>query len=188
MKKYVLSIILLIVGIISLNTNKVNENVVNLSQKQAGPTGVVSNLTIKNVQNTSDAITYTYNIKLDGLQGSYRYTLNGVESYMVLNAVGSSSIEVNSNQTLIIYDIPVNTTYTIEQNRPANYKTIVDNVETTMAQGTTVNGSTITFNNETTVVDSNPVTSDKINIVAIILFLAAATSIVLKNIKVKRYE
>ena len=111
---------------------------------------VPTNLTIKNEQNTDDSITYKYSIKVKNLAGAYRYTINNKESYMVFTANGEGTFELKSNESIIIYGLPVDSEYTIIQlNIPANYTTKVNQTEQSSYTGTLKEGESVTFNNST---------------------------------------
>ena len=151
--------------------------------------GNTADITIKNTQNDSGTNTYTYSIKLNGVSGLVYYTIDGTEHYEVFKATGTASITIEPNQTLVLRDIPLNTSYTIEQNKiGGSYKTLVNGSETTMAQGVTGSDTTISFDNVTTTVKSNPVTADSISTIALILLSTIITLAALKNTKIKRYE
>ena len=75
----------------------------------------LTSLTIKNEQNSDETITYKYIIKIPKISRTYRYKYNDKENYLVFTANGETTIELKSNETLIIYDIPVDAEYTIVQ-------------------------------------------------------------------------
>ncbi len=114
----------------------------------------LTSLTIKNEQNSDETITYKYTIKIPEISGAYRYKYNDKENYLVFTANGETTIELKSNETLIIYDIPIDAEYTIVQETSnENYTIKVGGTETKTYKGKTTDDNNVTFNNSTKVED-----------------------------------
>ncbi len=111
---------------------------------------VVTSIKIKNEQNSDEVITYKYSIKSPELAGAYRYVINDQEGYMVFTANGESSFELKSNESITIYDIPVDSDYTITQETVNDkYTTKVGDKESKTYTAKTTSDNNITFNNST---------------------------------------
>lgn len=158
------------------NTELVNEEVSKTS------------IEIINYQNDQQKEKYTYNITIRDVTGATRYSVDGVESYAVFSSNGEATITINSNQKIIIYDIPYNTYYSIEQASNSKYVTSVDNKNQNIIEGVTAQNNIVTFNNTNKVVSANPSTADYsiMYIVSAILSLIALI-VLIKTVKVKRF-
>lgn len=154
----------------------------------------VVSLSIVNTQNDKNKITYKYKLKINEVSGAFRYTYNNEEKYLLFSSTGESEITINSNESITIYDLPVGTTYTIEQisNSDSKYTIKVNNVIGTTTTGTLSKDTKITFENNVPVkentITTNPYTAD-IYTLGIILFLIATTIfIAIKHVKIRRFE
>ena len=118
---------------------------------------VLTTITIKNEQNTDKNIVYKYNIEIPEISGAYRYKYNNKEGYIVFTADGKTNFELNSNESIVIYDVPVDTEYTITQETTnEEYVTKVGQSETTTYKAKTTNDNNVTFNNSTKVEEQKP--------------------------------
>lgn len=167
------------------------DNVISAGTKEIE--SVVS-LSIINTQNDKNKITYRYKLKINEVSGAFRYTYNNEEKYLLFSATGESEITINSNESITIYDLPVGTTYTIEQisNSDSKYTIKANNVIGTTTTGTLSKDTKIKFENNVPVkentITSNPYTAD-IYTLGIILFLIATTIfIAIKHVKIRRFE
>ena len=172
---------------------------------------VLTTITIKNEQNTDKNIVYKYNIEIPEISGAYRYKYNNKEGYIVFTADGKTNFELNSNESIVIYDVPVDTEYTITQETTnEEYVTKVGQSETTTYKAKTTNDNNVTFNNSTKVEEQKPTQeqpnqeqpkkdnkANKKDIpntgeteirMAVLLLLAFLTIYCIRKIKVKRFE
>lgn len=160
---------------------------------------IYSQLIIKNFQNDDKNFLYTYKIKVDDVSGAYKYTKNDTEGYIVFSANGEAQFILNSNESLIIHELPNESTYTIEQTSTISkdYMTTVNDEKSTIATGNISQNNTVTFENKTIVKDieetpiedkKNPVTADYI-IISMILFVICLISLIaIKSIGIKKFE
>ena len=172
---------------------------------------VLTTITIKNEQNTDKNIVYKYNIEIPEISGAYRYKYNNKEGYIVFTADGKTNFELNSNESIVIYDVPVDTEYTITQETTnEEYVTKVGQSETTTYKAKTTNDNNVTFNNSTKVEEQKPTQeqpnqeqpkkdnkANKKDIpntgeteirMAVLLLLAFLIIYCVRKIKVKRFE
>ena len=154
-----------------------------------------TSLTIQNYQNDEEEITYTYTLKINDIEGAYRYKYNDKESYLVFSAKGESQITLKSNESLTIYDLPVNTNYLIEQINDVSdtYTTTTNNENKTSNEGTISYETIVTFDNKTILSkeepSENPFTSSKpITIFVIMCFISLVIYTIIHKIKITRFE
>lgn len=154
-----------------------------------------TSLTIQNYQNDEEEITYTYTLKINDIEGAYRYKYNDKESYLVFSAKGESQITLKSNESLTIYDLPVNTNYLIEQINDVSdtYTTTTNNENKTSNEGTISYETIVTFDNKTILSkeepSENPFTSSKpITIFVIMCFVSLVIYTIIHKIKITRFE
>lgn len=154
-----------------------------------------TSLTIQNYQNDEEEITYTYTLKINDIEGAYRYKYNDKESYLVFSAKGESQITLKSNESLTIYDLPVNTNYLIEQINDVSdtYTTTTNNENKTSNEGTISYETIVTFDNKTILSkeepSKNPFTSSKpITIFVIMCFISLVIYTIIHKIKITRFE
>lgn len=154
-----------------------------------------TSLTIQNYQNDEEEITYTYTLKINDIEGAYRYKYNDKESYLVFSAKGESQITIKSNESLTIYDLPVNTNYLIEQINDVSdtYTTTTNNENKTSNEGTISYETIVTFDNKTILSkeepSENPFTSSKpITIFVIMCFISLVIYTIIHKIKITRFE
>lgn len=154
-------------------------------------------LTITNYQNTDENIRYTYEITIENISGAYKTTTGNENKYLVFDAKGKATINLNSNQHITIEDLPSGSKYTIKQNSIDLYQTTVNNLNSNTYTATLTESNKIIFNNATTKenltkneIDSNPNTIDPIFILGITFIIAALASLTLiyKNKKTPRFE
>lgn len=184
-----LLVLIMILGItinINITSNNLTkkENIVHKIELAASKT---STITIKNIQNDNNEQRYTYTIKIDGVAGVIKYDINGKEDYMVFNAKGETTLEVKSNDTISIYDVPFNSNYTITQNSIDDYKTQVNNISTYKYSSTTNDTNIVEFKNTSTIVSNNPETSDNLIKYAIIATAILIFLYSLKQCKIKKF-
>lgn len=108
-------------------------------------------LEIRNYQNDNTSLEYKYKVKIEGISGAYKYKYKDKENYLVFTANGEAEIVLESNESIIIYDIPDNSSYEIEQITDVSnkYVTKIDNKENNKTTGTVSSTSLVEFNNET---------------------------------------
>lgn len=166
---------------------------------------ILAPLTLKNYQNDDEIIVYTYNIKIDEIQGAYRYTLydsgnNPVkESYLVFAANGEASIKLNSNESIIIYNLPTDVNYKIEQYATLGdrYTTKVANNITSSYEGVISLDNNVYFVNETTKKQSvniyeekedNPPTTDYHEKHILVFMVSLSLLLTVISVRVKRFD
>lgn len=154
-------------------------------------------LEIRNYQNDNKVIEYTYKIKIKDISGAYKYKYKDKESYMVFTANGESQFILDSNESIIIYDLPENVEYEIEQttNVSDNYTTKVDKEYKTIIKGNVTASSQVAFDNETKKPETkpehqekNPYTKDSYYFIVIIASFALILGMIGKNYKIKRFD
>lgn len=175
---------------------------------------ILTTITIKNEQNTDEEIEYKYSIKAEDLSGAYRYKYNNKEGYIVFTANGESTFNLKGNESIILYDIPIDTVYTITQETTkSEYITKVGQDEKNTYTSKTSTDNNITFNNakkheepvvkedkkeepkqETKKEDKKidkkdvPNTSSKEMTITLILLLSLLIIYFLRKAKIKRFE
>jgi len=174
------------VFLVNSKNSKVIENKVQ-KREYTDPNTTVGTLEIDNVQKDSTKNKYTYTIKITSLTGAIKYTLNGAENYKVFNARGEATFEINSNDKLVIYDVPVGVNYTITQKENDNYQTTVNNAKTNTTSGTTKASEIVTFTNTGKTAVTNPNTIDGIWIYGLFLIGIGLLIFALSKIKTQRY-
>jgi len=166
---------------------------------------ILAPLTLKNYQNDDNVIVYTYNIKINEIQGAYRYTHYDKDNspirdnFLVFAANGEASIKLNSNESIVIYNLPTDVAFRIEQYATLgdNYTTKVGDSEKATYEGVISLDNNVYFVNETTKKESvniyeekedNPTTADyhEKHILYLMISLSILLSIV--SVKVKRFE
>lgn len=154
-------------------------------------------LEIKNYQNDNKKIKYTYKIKINNISGAYKYKYKDKESYMVFTANGESQFTLDSNESIIIYDLPENAEYEVEQltNVSENYTTTIDEEYKTNTTGIITANKKVEFDNETIIKEikpeqqeKNPYTKDSYYFIVLIALFALMFTIVGKNYKYRRFE
>ena len=188
----ILIILALIAGVGAVavfNTAKVSDRITNsVNQREYyDPNTTVGTLEIDNVQKDNTKNKYTYTVKITSLSGAVKYTLNGSENYKVFNARGEATFEVNSNDKLIIYDVPVGVEYTVTQKDLEGYQTTVDSTTTNTTSGTTTAAEIITFTNKGATTNTNPNTVDSIWIYGVFLIGIGLLIFALSKVKTQRY-
>ncbi len=160
---------------------------------------IYSQLIIKNFQNDDKNFLYTYKIKVDDASGAYKYTKNNTEGYIVFSANGEAQFILNSNESLIIHELPNESAYTIEQTstNSKDYMTTINDETSTIAKGNISLDNTVTFENKTTIKEveenpiedkKNPVTADNIIKFIVLLLSLLVFTILLSKIKIRRFE
>lgn len=161
-----------------------------------------SPLIITNYQNDDEIVNYTYNLKIDGIFGAYKYKKNDKEGYIVFSANGEATIKLDSNESITIYDVPNEIEYFIEQvtNVSDKYTTKINDVTGTSGVGIVSLETHITIENNTIIeypkkdeekpiiVEKNPVTGDNFYYILIIFTTMIGMLFTLSKIKVKRFE
>ena len=178
------------------------------AQKNADTT--ITNLTIHNKQNNDEIANYTYEISIDNVTGAVLTIKNDEREYLVFDANSTTRFNLLSNESITFVDVPINTTYTITQTQKDGYKTYVGGTETNTITGTINSNGEVNFNNNVAHVEEqtkpeptpqpeakdpfeenkvkNPTTSDKGIIAMIICLVALFTLVLLKGMKLDRYE
>ena len=146
-------------------------------------------VTLKNSNIKIVILEYEYKIKIDGMVGKIKGKYKNNDQEIVFNENNEAIINIKSNEEFILYDIPVNTKYTIEQNLIHNYKTLSSGESTNIFNGTVKDENIVEFKNISSIVVTNPNTADS-NVIVFILcdILVFMAFIVLKKTKVQRYE
>lgn len=198
---YILVIILTIVLVVynqyiglSAEQNAVElDNLPNIEETQKN-TEVKYNLTIKNSQNDENDLIYSYKITIPTISGAYKYSKNNEESYLIFTANGAAELTLNSNDTLVLYDLPDGTNYKVEQITDVTdkYTTRIGEEQTTIIEGTISETNTIEFTNETIIqkepVKKNPFTSDNHYLVLFVCLYAIILVLIATKLKIKRFE
>lgn len=142
-----------------------------------------SNLIINNIQNSNEEITYTYNIHIDGVSGSTLIKIDDNSDYYIFDSLNNLLIEVLSNQTLTIENLPNNANYKISVEKIDGYNIKINNIETNEIKGTLEENTIInitSFTNKEIIVDDkkledvkvNPRTSDSIALLGLLCLFA----------------
>ena len=154
-------------------------------------------LEIKNYQNDTKKLEYSYRIKIDGISGAYKYRYKTKESYLVFTANGESTFTLESNESIIIYDLPERVQYEIEQITDVSktYTTKINNEFKTKVIGNVTATAEVAFDNETIkeeVVpeqkEENPYTKDSYYFVIIIAFFAILIGVMGRSYKFRRFD
>lgn len=104
--------------------------------------------TLTNKQSDNKNLEYTYEIKIDNLMGTQKYTkADGKTYYQVFTANGETTLTLNSNESITFTEIPINSNYTITQTTVDKYKTYIGEDEKNTISGVVTKDSTLTFNN-----------------------------------------
>lgn len=181
------------VGLSSKKTSVELNNSPTIEETQKN-TEVKYNLQIDNFQNDEQDIIYSYKITIPEISGAYKYSKNNEESYLIFAANGEAEITLNSNSSLIIYELPEGIKYKIEQITDVSekYTTKVDEKESAIVEGTISETNNIKFSNETIIseepVKKNPFTSDNHYLALFVFVYAIIITIIATRIKVKRFE
>ncbi len=163
-----------------------------------------TDLTIKNVQNTTDKIDYSYNIHIDDVKGAMAIKKGSDEEFLVFDYNGNAIITVTSNTDLVIKDVPKGANYNIEVEKISNYQIKINNLELTSYNGTIGTNSSITISSykegseESEIIISkgkkedpkkdNPSTSDHIAILGLIALFSLLFIYTITHKFVKRFE
>ena len=153
-------------------------------------------LEIRNYQNDNNSLKYTYKLKIEGVAGTYKYKYKDKEDYMVFTANGEAEIILESNESIIIYDMPDNSSYEIEQLNTASdkYVTKVDDRINNKVSGNVTSNSLVEFDNQTIKAieapgeeQENPYTKDKHYLIVLMATLAFMLIITAKALSIKRF-
>lgn len=123
--------------------------------------------TLTNKQSDNKNNEYTYEIKIDNLMGTQKYTkADGKTYYQVFTANGETTLTLKSNESITFTEIPINSNYTITQTTVDKYKTYIGEDEKNTISGVVTKDSTLTFNNvlstsSTPVTPTEPTTPEK---------------------------
>ena len=180
MKKKVIIVLLFVLSLLCVSGHKKGEIVVNNITKLDGNNTV--NLTIKNTQDGSEVLTYVYRIKLSNVMGTYFTSGDSIDS------TGSAKINLNSNESITIYDLPVNETFSVSQEKKDGYSLTVNNLNNSSIDGILSSNQMVEFKNSNSSVKTNPRTADNIHMIGIIFIGAIAGLAVLSMRKVRRFE
>ncbi len=160
---------------------------------------ILSQLELKNVQNDDKHIPYTYKLVIEGIAGAYKYSYNDQEKYLVFDAKGEAQILLNSNESIILYDLPNDASYTIEQtnNVKESYTTTANEENSTIVTGKISLTNKVVFENRTIIKPiedeseeekKNPVTVDNIPKFIILSIFLIVITYILSKIKIQRFE
>jgi hypothetical protein len=153
-----------------------------------GVDSVNSTFTITNKENDTYKTEYNYVLKINEISGTYKIKKNKEESYLIFDASGTAKFTLTANDVLIIYDIPVNSTYRLEQSTNKKYKTKIGDEVTNISEGTTFVDTNIVFNNiNVSSKQYTPDTKDEIKIILGILALSIATLFALSKLKITKF-
>ena len=166
------------------------------------PEAKTTNITITNKQDNNEIVNYSYQIKISGVSGSILTVKNNEREYLVFDARGNTTFNLLNNESITFVGVPVNETYTITQEVKNGYRTFSNGTESVTTSGTINNENIITFTNTSkgkaaaptpTPVEvesdvKNTVTSDKGMIAVVISLVALFTLILLKALRLDRYE
>ncbi len=153
-----------------------------------GVDSVNSTFTITNKENDTYKTEYNYVLKINEISGTYKIKKNKEESYLIFDASGTAKFTLTANDVLIIYDIPVNSTYRLEQSTNKKYKTKIGDEVTNISEGTTFVETNIVFNNiNVSSKQYTPDTKDEIKIILGILALSIATLFALSKLKITKF-
>ncbi len=166
---------------------------------------ILAPLTLRNYQNDDKNIVYTYEIKINEVQGAYYYIQydkdnNQVkDGYLIFAANGEVTVKLNSNEKIVIENLPTDVNFRIEQYATLGdkYTTKVGNKEVAYDEGTMRLDNNISFSNETvrkeTVniyekKENNPTTADNHEKHILYFMIALSLLLSISSIKVKRFE
>ena len=142
-------------------------------------------LTISNNQNDYQTNTYTYELNIYNATGAYEYNYNNKTAYLMFDAAGNTTFTLQSNETIIIKNIP-ESSYQIKQSLHNNYITYINNKQTNIYNSNTKTNNQITFVNKVKQ-SKNPNTSTLPIALLILTIITTFTLIFLKRTKIKRY-
>ena len=142
-------------------------------------------LTISNNQNDYQTSTYTYELNIYNATGAYEYNYNNKTAYLIFDAAGNTTFTLQSNETIIIKNIP-ESSYQIKQSLHNNYITYINNKQTNIYNSNTKTNNQITFVNKVKQ-SKNPNTSTLPIALLILTIITTFTLIFLKRTKIKRY-
>ena len=183
MKKKVIIVLLFVLSLLCVSGHKKGEIVVNNITKLDGNNTV--NLTIKNTQDGSEVLTYVYLVKLSNVMGTY---FTSGDNIVTFDSTGSAKINLNSNESITIYDLPVNETFSVSQEKKDGYSLTVNNLNNSSIDGILSSNQMVEFKNSNSSVKTNPRTADNIHMIGIIFIGAMAGLAVLSMRKVRRFE
>lgn len=154
---------------------------------------VKTDLVITNSENDTLKTEYTYTLKIENVEGAYRYTKENEENYLIFDATGKTSFTLKGNEKITIYDLPTEVQYTITQSSNEEYVTKINNETSTTITDTLQLGTTITFTNtnkntSNEINNTSPNTVDDIKISILVLALTGLFYIIIKHFKIKQYE
>ena len=171
----------------SKNTFKESNEVVNNVMKENNTVEVFKDVVIKNIQDDTREFNYTYVINIEDLVGAVKYSINGNMEYTVFNAKGEASIIMTSNDTLVLYDIPIDRSISVVQTTNENYKVYIDGNNTNKFSGVTGSINDIEFNNNSNSNVKNPNTIDRVFNYVILAISLLILIISLSQVKVKKF-
>ena len=166
---------------------------------------ILAPLTIKNYQNDNQNIVYTYDIKINEVQGAYHYIHYDKENspikegYLIFAANGEATIKINSNESIVIQSLPTDVAFRIEQYATLGekYVTKVGSKEAAFYEGTISLDNNIIFSNETARKESvniyeekenNPTTADSHDKYILYFMISLSILLSLTSIRIKRFE
>ena len=131
------------------------------------------NLTIENIQDTSEIINYVYNIHIDGVSGDKEIMIDEVPNLIPFDVEGNTNITIRSNSKLVLNNLPLNASYSITIDPIPDYEVAINNASSSyngiINQDTRltvrINRLRNTLLEEEKDVKANPKTSDNIAII-----------------------
>lgn len=154
---------------------------------------IKADLVIKNLQYDERELVYTYKLKVEGITGAQKAIYDGVEKYLIFAANGETEVTIESNKTITIVDLPLDTKYSVEQITDVSdkYNTKTNKEEKTKIEDTIKEENVVEFSNETikstTPVKKNPYTNDNTYLFVGLFIYAIILILVALRIKTKRF-
>jgi len=140
-------------------------------------------ITIENVMEGEDLLkTFTYHLKIDNFTGELTYSSTGKSGVLVFND-GETSFELESNQSITIYSVPLDSNIKISQDALEDVSS-----ESSVYEGIVTKIATITFKNKEIINSSNPNTIDYVSVILLFFIESMLILVILKNTKIVKYK
>lgn len=163
-----------------------------------------TNFTIKNVQNNTEKVEYTYNIHIDNVRGAVQIKNGSKEDYVVFDYEGNSSIKVLSNTDLVLMGIPKGSNYNITVAAVDGYNVKIEDLDFSTYKGIIGNNTSISVNSYSLKKEDskvtiptekkkeekkeNPATSDHIALIGLAALFAILFIYMITHKSVAKYE
>lgn len=175
--------------ILNLDTGKMIEEVPVDYKELKDSEAIRTTLEIKNKENDTNKTVYNYVLHIDDIKGSYKTKKGNKEYYTIFDATGTAKIELLANESIMIYDVPLGSPFTLEQLENKDYITKVNDKDVLKVEGTLFTENKVTFENiNKTAKQYTPNTVDNIKVSIIILMISITTYLILSKIKIKKFE